>query len=253
MTRRPRCRRRESRWTSQRQVTGVEHWTHKGDGRASSSGRSSSARRKPSRQCSSCTARRWRRSRRSTFPCPDDPIRRSMDWFAQARLRVLGGRHGRLRPLGQAPRHLLRHRQWRRRPRGGDRLHRDGARRAPASWPTASRPGRCARRCSPSGTPSGWRDSRSTPSSGPAKARRRSSSGARSSRSFWRSKRRPIDRAFVHSIFERDHPDCAEKRRASMPSPTRSSRSTTRCPTAPTSTCARSCRSSIRQGSRCRR
>ena len=29
---------------------------------------------------------------------------------------------------------------------------------------------------------------------------------------FTASKRRPIDRAFVYSIFERDHPDCAEKR-----------------------------------------
>jgi pimeloyl-ACP methyl ester carboxylesterase len=29
---------------------------------------------------------------------------------------------------------------------------------------------------------------------------------------FLASKRRPINRAFVHSIFERDHPDCAEKR-----------------------------------------
>jgi pimeloyl-ACP methyl ester carboxylesterase len=29
---------------------------------------------------------------------------------------------------------------------------------------------------------------------------------------FLLSKRRPIDRAFVYSIFERDHPDCAEKR-----------------------------------------
>jgi pimeloyl-ACP methyl ester carboxylesterase len=29
---------------------------------------------------------------------------------------------------------------------------------------------------------------------------------------FIAEKRRPIDRAFVYSIFERDHPDCAEKR-----------------------------------------
>jgi len=29
---------------------------------------------------------------------------------------------------------------------------------------------------------------------------------------FIKAKRRPIDRAFVYSIFERDHPDCAEKR-----------------------------------------
>jgi len=29
---------------------------------------------------------------------------------------------------------------------------------------------------------------------------------------FMKSKRRPIDRAFVHSIFQRDHPDCADAR-----------------------------------------
>jgi pimeloyl-ACP methyl ester carboxylesterase len=29
---------------------------------------------------------------------------------------------------------------------------------------------------------------------------------------FMKAKRRPIDRAFVYSIFARDHPDCAEKR-----------------------------------------
>src|SRR4030095_10110852 len=29
---------------------------------------------------------------------------------------------------------------------------------------------------------------------------------------FIAKKRRPIDRAFVYSIFERDHPDCADKR-----------------------------------------
>jgi len=29
---------------------------------------------------------------------------------------------------------------------------------------------------------------------------------------FLESTRRPIDRAFVHSIFERDHPDCAERK-----------------------------------------
>ena len=29
---------------------------------------------------------------------------------------------------------------------------------------------------------------------------------------FMTSKRRPIDRAFVYSIFERDHPDCADRR-----------------------------------------
>ena len=29
---------------------------------------------------------------------------------------------------------------------------------------------------------------------------------------FLAKKRRPIDRAFVYSIFERDHPDCADRR-----------------------------------------
>jgi pimeloyl-ACP methyl ester carboxylesterase len=29
---------------------------------------------------------------------------------------------------------------------------------------------------------------------------------------FTKTKRRPIDRAFVHSIFARDHPDCADQR-----------------------------------------
>ena len=45
------------------------------------------------------------------------------------------------------------------------------------------RPARCARRCSPSGIRRWWRGSRSTPWYGPAKARRRSNSGARSCRS----------------------------------------------------------------------
>jgi len=29
---------------------------------------------------------------------------------------------------------------------------------------------------------------------------------------FTKTRRRPIDRAFVHSIFQRDHPDCADRR-----------------------------------------
>ena len=57
-------------------VTGVEHWTHKGDGCACSCGRNSSARPRASPRCCSCTARRWRRSRRSTSPCRDGPIHR---------------------------------------------------------------------------------------------------------------------------------------------------------------------------------
>ena len=70
---------------------------------------------------------------------------------------------------------------------------------------------------------------------------------------FQSKNRRPIDRAFVHSIFNRDHPGTRRRGDRSTPSPTRSSRSTIRCRPAPTSTCARSCRSSIRRRSPCRR
>ena len=65
-----------------------------------------------------------------------------------ARLRLLVRRHGRLRPLRQDARHLLRHRQRRRRSRRRDRLHRGRRAASSASWPTASRRARCARRCS---------------------------------------------------------------------------------------------------------
>ena len=34
---------------------------------------------------------------------------------------------------------------------------------------------------------------------------------------FLAAKRRPIDRAFVHSIFQRDHPDTAEPRWSAAP------------------------------------
>jgi hypothetical protein len=70
---------------------------------------------------------------------------------------------------------------------------------------------RCARPCSRSASGTG-RASRWTPSSGPAPARRRSSSDGRSCRNSSPPGAEPIDRAFVHSIFERDHPDTADKR-----------------------------------------
>ena len=68
---------------------------------------------------------------------------------------------------------------------------------------------------------------------------------------FVANNRRPIDRAFVRSIFARDHADCAEPA-SSRRSPTRSWRSTIRCPSARTSTYARSYPSSIRRRSRYR-
>ena len=87
------------------------------------------------------------------------------------------------------------------------------ARRRAASWRTASRRARCAPRCSRSAIRSASRGSRSTRSSGPAKARPtleqrrkklpRVPGDATAGRSTARS---------CQSIFERDHPDCAETR-----------------------------------------
>jgi pimeloyl-ACP methyl ester carboxylesterase len=109
-------------------------------------------------------------------------------------------------------RHLLRHSERRRRPRGGHRVHRSHARHPLASRPTASRPARSAPRCSRERHPE--RVSRLaldafvwTGEGAPTLVERR-----KKLPQFLATKRRPIDRAFVHSIFQRDHPDCADKR-----------------------------------------
>ena len=52
--------------------------------------------------------------------------------------------------------------------------------------------------------------SRSTPSSGPAKARPTLAERSKRLPEFRAKNRRPIDRAFVRSIFERDHPGTAD-------------------------------------------
>ena len=158
-----------------------------------------------------------------------------------ARLRLLDRRHGRLRPLGQDARHLLRHRQRRGRPRRGNRLHPPHARRR--ALPDVRHLVGCAARRAVrrSGIRIASHVWRSTPSSGPARARRRSSSGARSCRSSWR---RSAGRSTARSSTRSSSATTPTARSSawSMPSPTRSSRSTTRCPTAPTSTCAAGCR-----------
>ena len=99
-----------------------------------------------------------------------------------------------------------------------------------------------------SAIPSASRASRSTPSSGPARAARRSPSARRSCPS---SRRRTAARSTARSCTasSRATIPAPPTRRPSRPSPTRSSRSTTRCRPAPTSTCARSCRWSIRRRS----
>ena len=129
-----------------------------------------------------------------------------------ARLRLLVRRHGRLRALRQDARHLLRHRQRRRRPRRGHRLHRADARPAAASWPTASRrarlraalfaqrhPDRVARLALDAFV---W-----TGEGAPTLEQRR-----KKLPEFLASKRRPIDRAFVRLDLRARPPDCAEQR-----------------------------------------
>ena len=69
----------------------------------------------------------------------------------------------------------------------------------------------CARRCSPSAIRRWSRGSRSTPWCGPAKARRRSNSAARSCRNSRRRTAGRSNKAFIHSVFDRDHPDTAER------------------------------------------
>ena len=97
----------------------------------------------------------------------------------------------------------------------GQRLHHVEEQYRRRSMSTASRRGRCARHCSPNAIPSGSSGSRSTPMCGPARAARRSSSGARSSAQWKATTRRPINRDFIHSIHTRDnvytvHPELVE-------------------------------------------
>ena len=76
-------------------------------------------------------------------------------------------------------------------------------------WSMAFHPEPCARPFSHSAIRSASRALRSMHSSGQAPVRPPWSSAAKKLPEFLAAKRRPIDRAFIHSIFERDHPDCA--------------------------------------------
>ena len=131
----------------------------------------------------------------------------------QAGLRLLVRRHGGLRPLHQGPRQqradfVRRRRLLRRRD-----LYPETARAAPSPR-LRHLVGRAARRrCSPSGIPKWSTASRSTRTvwtgeGSPTLAERR-----KKLPEFQSKNRRPIDRAFVHSIFNRDHPGTAEEQR----------------------------------------
>jgi pimeloyl-ACP methyl ester carboxylesterase len=68
---------------------------------------------------------------------------------------------------------------------------------------------------------------------------------------FQSKNRRPIDRAFIRSVFDRDHPGCADDATIEAFASAILALDDS-CPPAPTSTCARSCRWSTRRRSRCR-
>ena len=193
-------------------VQGTEHWTRKGDVRLFLWRKSAVEPRDAKGTILFVHGSSMASQPTFDLHVPGRPDSSAMDWFARARLRhLVHGQRG-LRTLGQAAPDQLRHRERRRRPRGGQRIHhaaRRGASKAPGR--TASRRARCEPRCSRSAIRSASRASRSTPSSGPARAARRWPSGARSCPSFKSKHRRPIDRAFVHSIFDRDHPGTADE------------------------------------------
>ena len=69
---------------------------------------------------------------------------------------------------------------------------------------------RCAQRCSRNATLRWWRGLRLMPWCGPARALPRWRSGASACPSSVAKNRRAIDRKFVRSIFERDHPGTAD-------------------------------------------
>jgi pimeloyl-ACP methyl ester carboxylesterase len=97
-----------------------------------------------------------------------------------------------LRPLRQAPQHQLRHQQRGRRPGGGQRIHTEGNRRAQAAHVRHFFRGTEGGAVHPEGSPTLEQRKKKLPE-------------------FIARNRRPIDRAFVHSIFQRDHPGTADE------------------------------------------
>ena len=154
------------------------------------------------------------------------------------RLRLLVRRHGGLRPLDQGSRQQRPDRARRRRLLcRGEPISRSCAASGRSSF-TASRRARCAPLYSRNAIPTLSHGSRSTPWSGPAKARRRWPSARKSfpnsaPRTAGRSTRPSSIRSSTAIIPAR------RKTRSSTPSPTPSSRSTTRCRPALMSICAR--------------
>ena len=163
----------------------------------------------PAARSCSCTARRWPRSRPSTCRCRA-PTPRAMDYFAARGFDTwcvdMEG-YGRSTKHRDINCHIA---------DGADDLAAatdyivKTARQAARSWSTASRRARCARRCSRSAIPTAstrlaldafvW-----TGEGSPTLAER-----SKKLPEFRAKNRRPIDRNFVRSIFERDHPGTAD-------------------------------------------
>ena len=157
----------------------------------------------------SCTARRWPRSRPSICRCRAG---RAHGLFRRRRASTPGRvdmeGYGR---SDQGPRHRRHHLRGRRRPQGRDRLHlQDPQPHRPAAGVRhlVGRAARRAVRAAPSRTACKrlaldahvW-----TGEGSPTLVERR-----KKLPEFLKTKRRPIDRKFVRSIFERDHPGTAD-------------------------------------------
>ena len=131
----------------------------------------------------------------------------------------------------------------RRRRRGRRPIHRSLRAATTSCWSTACRPAPCARRCWPNATLSWSSASCSTLSSGPARARRRSKQRRKNLPNFNRRRSAgPIDLDFVRSIFMRDHPGTADDEVIEAFANAIVKLDDSTSPTAPTSTCATTCR-----------
>ena len=93
---------------------------------------------------------------------------------------------------------------------GRDRLHLQDCAASARCWSTASRRARCARRCSRSAIRTWSRGSRSTPMVWTGEGSPTLVERSKRLPEFLAKNRRPIDRKFVRSIFERDHPGTAD-------------------------------------------
>ena len=160
---------------------------------------------------SSCTARRWRRSPRSTSRCPGAPDSSAMDYFASLGYDTWTmdnegyGRSDKNRPqnndISNGADDLAAGSQY--------ILEKTGREEAPRLRHLVGRPASGPVRTAPSRARGAPRARRVRVDA--ARAARRSSERKKKLPQFINVNRRPIDRTFVQSIFERDHPGTADE------------------------------------------